>query len=289
MKYRFIFENRGLFFIGKMCKALEVSRSGYHNYVRRKMSQRRYENMLLEAEIREIYETKRGRYGSPRIWKELRKRGKRVNRKRVERIMRVNNFAAHAKRKYKVTTNSKHNKPVAENLLNQNFKTDSPNKIWVSDITYIWTTEGWLYLCVILDLFSRRVVGWSMNQRVKADLVIAAMKQALINRNSEAGLIFHSDRGSQYASNAVQSLLKENSFIQSMSRKGNCYDNAVAESFFNTLKTELVYNCNFSTRLEAQNYIFDYIEIFYNRQRMHSYLNYLTPVEFENLNIKLVA
>ena len=272
-----------------MCNVLEVSRSGYHKYLKGQMLQRRRENMFLEAEIREIYESKRGRYGSPRIHMELISRGIKVNRKRVERIMRTNNIYAHGKRKFKATTNSKHKKPVAENLLSQNFQTDAPNKVWVSDITYIRTYEGWLYLCVIIDLYSRMAVGCSMSSRAKAALVTSAIEQALINRRPGEGLIFHSDRGSQYASDAVRELLNENGITQSMSRKGNCYDNAPAESFFHTLKVELVYNCDFKTRLEAKNSIFDYIEIFYNRQRMHSYLNYLSPIEFERLNIKLVA
>jgi putative transposase len=289
MKYRFIFENRSSYKLGKMCKTLEVSRSGYHKYLSSKMSQRRCENMIIEKEIREIYRKSHGRYGSPRIHAEIRTSGKRINRKRVARLMRINRIRAVTKRKYKATTNSAHNKSVADNLLNQNFKATGPNKIWVSDITYIWTKEGWLYLVVIMDIYSRRIVGWSMSENISTNLVITAIVYAIINRNPEEGLIFHSDRGSQYASDGVKSLLRQNKINQSMSRKGNCYDNAVAESFFHSLKTELVYQTNFMTRVEAKNYIFEYIEIFYNRQRRHSALNYLSPVEFENRNIKLAA
>ena len=289
MKYRFIFENRGSFRLGKMCQILEVSRSGYHKYLRNKMSRRRLENMLIAEEIKKIYEKKHGRYGSPRIYEEMRASGKRINRKRIARLMRINKIRAITKRKYKATTNSKHNKAVAENLLNQNFKSEELNRIWVSDITYIWTKEGWLYLAVILDVCSRRIVGWAMSERIKANLVVSAIQQALLNRNPEEGLIFHSDRGSQYASEEVKSILEKNNIKQSMSGKGNCYDNAMAESFFHSLKTELIYHKNYTTREEAKNDIFEYIEIFYNRQRRHSAINYLTPVEFENKNIKLAA
>jgi len=289
MKYRFIFENRSVFKLGKMCKVMEVSRSGYHKYLCSQMSQRRLENMLIAEEIKRIYINKHGRYGSPRIHEEMRKGGKRINKKRIARLMRINKIRAITKRKYKATTNSSHNKQVAENLLKQNFKASEPNKVWVSDITYIWTKEGWLYLAVILDLFSRRVVGWSMSENISANLVTAAIEQALLYRTPVEDMIFHSDRGSQYASEAVRSLLKQNNIIQSMSRKGNCYDNAVSESFFHTLKVELVYTKTYATRAEAKNDIFEYIEIFYNRQRGHSTIKYFSPVDFENGNIKLAA
>ncbi|MDQ7815387.1 MAG: IS3 family transposase, partial [Melioribacteraceae bacterium] len=193
------------------------------------------------------------------------------------------------KRKYKATTNSSHDKQVAENFLNQKFQSKELNKIWVSDITYIWTKEGWLYLTVILDLFSRRIVGWSTSEKISANFVLAAIRQALLNRTPVEDMIFHSDRGSQYASEDVKSLLRQNKITQSMSRKGNCYDNAVAESFFHTLKVELIYTKTYATRTEAKNDIFEYIEIFYNRQRRHSALKYFTPVDFENWNIKLAA
>ena len=289
MKYRFIFESRSGFKLGKMCKLLEVSRSGYHKYLRSQMNERRIENMLIAEEIKRIYKDKHGRYGSPRIHEEMRKGGKRINKKRIARLMRINNIRAITKRKYKATTNSSHDKPVAENLLNQKFEVTELNKVWVSDITYIWTKEGWLYLAVILDLFSRRVVGWSMSETISATLVIAAIRQTLLNRTPAEGMIFHSDRGSQYASEAVRSLLKQNKITQSMSRKGNCYDNAVAESFFHTLKVELIYTRSYATRVEAKNDIFEYIEIFYNRQRGHSAIKYFSPVDFEKRNIKLAA
>lgn len=290
MKYKFIMENRKEFRFGKMCKALEVSSSGYHRYIRGKMTQRRLENQNLLALINKIYHRFKGVYGSPRIYNELRKQGWKYNRKRVVRIMRINGIKAKTKRKFKVTTNSVHNYPVAENLLGQNFNTTELNKVWVSDITYIWTKEGWLYLVCILDLCSRMIVGWHIDRNLKSSLVIAALKQAIKNRGENPGIIFHSDRGSQYASDEVREFLEGHKMIQSMSRKGNCYDNAVMESFFHTIKSELVSFEQFQTRQEAKLKIFDYIEIFYNRQRSHSSIGYLTPIEFEELlKSKLVA
>jgi len=290
MKYRFIMENRKEFRVGKMCKILEVSRSGYHKYVKGRMTQRRLENQLLLEQIKRIYERFRGLYGSPRIHRELRKEGIICNKKRVARIMRIEGIRAKIKRKYKVTTDSSHSNPVAENIVGQNFNTSAVNKIWVSDITYLWTREGWLYLVCILDLCSRMIVGWFLDATMSSQRVIAALKQAIINRGENPGIIFHSDQGSQYASKEVRNFLKEHDMIQSMSRKGNCYDNAVMESFFHSFKSELISFEHFQTREEARIKVFDYIEIFYNRQRSHSTLDYCSPVEFENnLKIKLVA
>ncbi len=290
MKYKFIYENQGEYKLGKMCQILEVSRSGYHKYVRRKSSQRKIENMRILEEIKRIYERSRGRYGSPRIYKELRKQGIICNKKRVVRLMRVNGIRAKTKRKYKVTTNSKHNYAVAENILQQNFQTSGPNKVWLSDITYIWTNEGWIYLACVLDLYSRNIVGWKMDTTLSSSLVKAALTEAIDKRGENPGLIFHSDRGVQYASYDVRNYIKDHKMVQSMSRKGNCYDNAVMESFFHTLKTELVSSENFKTRQEAKMKVFEYIEIFYNRQRIHSSLGFYSPVEYENkFNYKKVA
>jgi transposase InsO family protein len=282
-------ENRRIFRLEKMCKIMEVSRSGYHKYVNRKMSNLRRQNIEITELIKRIYESKRGRYGSPRIHFELRHDGMKINKKRVARLMRVNGIKAVTKRKFKATTDSNHKKAIADNLVNQHFQVNEANKIWVSDITYIRTKEGWLYLVVIIDLYSRMVVGWSISESLNRVFLIKAIKQALANRNPEDGLIFHSDRGSQYASDEVRALLKSRNIRQSMSSKGNCYDNAVAESFFHSLKMELVFQKTFSSRKEAKNCIFEYIEIFYNRQRRHSTLDYLTPIEFENSRLKLVA
>ncbi len=289
MKYRFIQENRSSFKLGKMCKVLEVSRSGYAKYIKRKSSSRKRGNKMLEEMIREIYYRNHGRYGSPRIHAELRYIGMKVNKKSVVRLMKINGLRAVMKKKFRATTDSKHGKAVTNNLVNQNFHVEAANKIWVSDITYIWTKEGWVYLVVVIDLYSRMIVGWSMSESMNRAFVIKAIKQAITNRNPEEGLIFHSDRGSQYASEEVKRLLKSRKIIQSMSGKGNCYDNAVAESFFHSLKTELIFQKTFSSREEAKNCIFQYIEIFYNRQRRHSTLDYLSPIEFENNRLKLVA
>jgi transposase InsO family protein len=273
-----------------MCKILEVSRSGYHNYIKRKMSQRQIENQFLLEQIKKIYHKFRGVYGSPRIYHELRKQGFVCNKKRVIRIMRTNGIKAKTKRKYKVTTNSGHGYPAAGNILGQNFNSKEINKVWASDITYIWTKEGWIYLACILDLCSRMIVGWFMDRRMSSSLVISALKQAINKRGENPGIIFHSDRGSQYVSEEVKSFLKGHKMIQSMSGKGNCYDNAVMESFFHTIKSELISFEQFQTRGEAKIKVFEYIEIFYNNQRSHSSIGYCSPTEFENnLKLKLVA
>jgi len=235
----------------------------------------------LLKEIREIHKQSRQTYGSPRITRELHNRGYRCSRARVARLMSKNMIYAKTKRKFKVTTESAHHYPVAVDLLNQDFTVDCPNKIWVSDITYIWTKAGWLYLTVILDLFNRQVVGWSMSQRLTAiTTTLPALNDAFRRQLPDAGLIFHSDRGVQYACHEFRNKLMNYNMTQSMSGKGNCYDNAVAESFFHTLKTELVYFEKYETKEQAKQSIFEYIEIFYNRQRLHSALNYQTPVEY---------
>lgn len=290
MKYKFIMENRKEFRLGKMCKLLGVSRSGYHNYIRRKLKPRGLRQQHLLEQIKRIFERSRGLYGSPRIYRELRKQGMICNKKTVAKIMRINGIRAKTKRKYKVTTDSAHNCPVAENIVGQNFNVSAVNRIWVSDITYLWTREGWLYLTCILDLCSRMIVGWCIDTTLSSRMVIAALKQAIRQRGENPGIIFHSDRGSQYASKEVKNFLAEHDMIQSMSRKGNCYDNAVMESFFHTLKSELISFEHFQTRNEAKMKVFEYIEIFYNRQRSHSTIGYCSPFEFEsNLKIKLVA
>ena len=232
MKYKFIMENRKEFRLGKMCKVLNVSRSGYHNYLRRRFNCRETDEVIILEKIKEIYRNSRELYGSPRIYQELRRRGLTINKKRVVRIMQKYGIRAKTKKKYKVTTNSIHSYPVARNLIGQDFRTTGSNKIWVSDITYIWTKEGWLYLACILDLFSRMIVSWHIDQRQSSSLVAMAIRNALAQRGKNPGIIFHSDRGSQYASKEVKDLLADNGIMQSMSRKGNCYDNAVMESFF---------------------------------------------------------
>jgi putative transposase len=264
-----------------MAKALELSRSGYYAGRKRPASRREEENRVLVKKIGVVHQANRQVYGSPRMTVVLKVQGVACSRNRVARLMKENGIAAKTKRKFKVTTVSKHQFPVAPNLLQQSFTVAHPNRVWASDITYIATGEGWLYLAIIRDLHSRSVVGWSMQERLQRDLVMDAFRQAVMRRRPLPGLIFHSDRGVQYACSDFRELLADHQAIQSMSGKGNCYDNAVSESFFGTLKTELVYFSRFRTRAEAREAIFDYIEIFYNRQRRHSTLGYLSPAEFE--------
>jgi transposase InsO family protein len=283
MKYQFIDTYRSAFAVEKMCRALKISKSGYYAWKIRPQSNRARENEKLDHHIRTTYKKSRGTYGSPRITEALKKQSISCSENRVAKRMRINDIKAKTKKRFKVTTNSKHHHPVAENLLGQNFEAQRPNQVWVSDITYIWTHEGWLYLAVILDLFSRQIVGWAMSNRLGQELVLDAFKQAIWSRRPQSGVIFHSDQGVQYACQAFRDLLHHYKFIQSMSGKGNCYDNAVAESFFHTLKTELIYFENYITRGDAKNSVFEYIEIFYNRDRMHSTLNYYSPVQFEQL------
>ena len=236
MKYWFMNQHCSSHGVQKMCRVLGVSRSGYYRWKRQPQSKRHKENEKILMEIRESHKNSRRAYGSPRITKDLQATGTKCSENRVARLMRNNGIVGKAKKKFKATTNSKHNLPVAENLLKQNFAAQKPNTVWVSDITYIWTLEGWLYLAVILDLYSRQVVGWAMSDRLTSDFVIKALYQAIGRRNPGSCCIFHSDRGVQYASAGFRDVLNSHGFIQSMSRKGNCYDNAVAESFFPYLK-----------------------------------------------------
>jgi len=290
MKYEFIKTHCSTFAVVKMCKVLRVSRSGYYDWSTRPESSRSKENKLLLEEIRDIHEKSHETYGSPRIADELNDRGYACSRLRTARLMRMNDIYAKTKKKYKVTTNSDHSYPVAPNLLNQDFWTNTANRIWVGDITYIRTWQGWLYLTVILDLFNRKVVGWSMSERLTANATtIPAFIQAVKQYQPPPGLIFHSDRGVQYACNDYCQLLDSFDVIQSMSGKGNCYDNAVAESFFHTLKTELVYHETYRTRMQAKTSLFEYIEVFYNRFRKHSALGYKSPEQYEQSIFKQAA
>ena len=230
--------------------------------------------------IKAIHAEVKGVYGSPRMARELRRRGFPTSKERVERLMRDNGIKARHKRRYKATTDSRHTLPVAPNLLNRDFHPTAPNQAWCADLTYIWTDEGWLYLAIVLDLFNREIVGWSINPRMTADIVLDALTMAWRHRKPMPGLIHHLDRGSQYASHAFQAKLKEYGMICSMSRKGNCWDSAPAESFFNSLKNERVHGARYHTRDEARADLFDYIEPFYNRKRSHSTLGYASPTEF---------
>ena len=266
-----------------MCEVFELSRSNYYKWRENLVSERKKKDEILQSKIRIIHNKSKKRYGSPRIHNTLKAEGELVSKKRVARIMRENKIVSISKKKFKATTYSKHSLPICPNLLNQNFYSKAPNQAWVGDITYIPTAEGWLYLATIIDLFSRRVVGWAASERMTTDLVEQAFLRAYWKRKPNNELIFHSDRGSQYASLRYQKLLKTLNVQQSMSAKGNCYDNAVAESFFGKIKTEFINHEHFISRKEAKLGIFEYIEIFYNRERKHSTLNYLSPLQFEEL------
>jgi putative transposase len=277
-----------------MCKVLNVSRSGYYNWLTRKSSKRFLENQLLKEQIRKIHSESKQRYGSPKITKVLNKETKWVSRPRVARVMKMLDLRSKIKRKFKVTTDSKHSMPVCDNILNRDFTALDLGEKWVSDITYIYTKEGWLYLTAILDLADRKAVGWALSDNMMAKTtVIPALNKAIKNRAIKPGLIFHSDRGIQYACDEFKAALHKNTRInQSMSRKGNCWDNAVAESFFKTLKYEIGHPIKFETKQQASLVIFEFIEIWYNRKRIHEALGYKTPIEMENelvCKYKLVA
>lgn len=283
MKYVFIRDHRSEFLVEKMCLVLEVAKSGYYRWQIKVPGVRGKENRKLLEEIRKIHEQFRHIYGVPRMHQELKSRGFTCSKNRVYRLMKKAGIRSRMKRKYRVTTDSKHSLPVAPNLVRQQFNASAPYQIMTGDITYIWTEEGWLYLAVVLDLYSRKVAGWSMGERIDVRLTIDALKGAMGNFEGTGEQIFHSDRGSQYAAEEFRKELDMYHFLQSMSRKGNCYDNAVTESFFHSLKAEWISFFKFSTKQQARSAVFEYIEMFYNRQRRHSSLGYLSPLEFEQL------
>jgi len=268
-----------------LCRVLRVSRSGFYAWRTRPESTRVQEDRKLVKAIREAHEESYGVYGSPRVFKELKSRAWRVSRKRVARLMKAHGIRSQRKQRFVTTTDSRHACPVSGNLLQRDFSASGPNEKWASDLTYIRTGEGWLYLAVVLDLYSRKAVGWSTSSLLTADLATEAMRAALEQRNPPAGLIHHSDRGSQYASDEYQLLLTFNGILCSMSRKGDCWDNAVVESFFSSLKAELVHRHSWRTRREARNALFVYIEGFYNRRRRHSSLGDISPEEFEEQSV----
>ena len=281
MKYAWIDGQRKAYPLPAMCETLTVSISGYRAWKRGgSPTRKRLTDTQSLALIRAIHTQLKGAYGSPRMVKEIRGRGFPAGKERVERLMRENGIRGRHKRRYKATTDSKHCLPVAPNLLDRNFQPSAPNQAWTADLTYVWTQEGWLYLAVVLDLFNREVVGWSIKPRMTADIVTDALTMAWFRRRPAPGLIHHSDRGSQYASHAFQNKLTEYGMICSMSRKGNCWDNAPTESFFNSLKNERVHGTRYETRVAATADLFDYIEVFYNRSRRHSTLGYKSPIRF---------
>jgi transposase InsO family protein len=282
VRYGFIRDHSKEFHVENACRVLNISASGYYAWSGRCPSEREIDDARLIDKIRGVYDASDGVYGVRRVHRQLVADGESCSRNRVARLMRKCGIKARRRRKYRVTTDSKHSFPVAENLLNREFFSAGPNHVWVSDITYIWTLEGWLYLAAVIDLHSRMVVGWSMSERLDRSLALDALSMAAGRRNPEPGLIHHSDRGIQYASNDYQAALMECEMRCSMSRKGDCWDNAVAESFFSTLKTERVHLRLYRSRTEARRDIFEYIEVFYNRVRLHSTLGYLSPAQFES-------
>ena len=281
MKYRFMATHRGEHRVEKMAKNLGVTRSGFYAWRRRGRAARQAADKQLRDLIEGIQTEVHFRYGSPRMTRELRRRGRRVGHNRVARLMRQESLGARRRKGYRVTTKSAHAHPVAENLLQRLFRVRAANRVWASDITYIPTAEGWMYLCVVLDLYSRRVVGWSMGQSLGVELAVRALLMAVMGRRPPRDLLLHSDRGVQYCAGAFRRQLRRYGIRQSMSRKGDCWDNACVETFFASLKTELIGDRIFVTREQARREIFEYIEVFYNRRRLHSYLEYLTPHEFE--------
>ena len=288
MKYAFIQEHTGQASIRVQCGVYGVSRSGYYAWQKRhgNPSQRQLAREDLDRLVAQAFAVRKGRSGALELTLDLDEQGHKYNRKTVAASMKRQGLVAKAAKKYKATTDSDHNLPVAPNLLEQDFTAEAPNQKWVCDITYLWTGEGWLYLAVVLDLFSRMVVGWAMDKRMKAGLVCDALQMALWRRRMPKGVIVHSDRGSQYCSRMYQAILAKHDLICSMSGKGNCYDNAVAESFFHTLKVETIHGENFATREAMRRTVFEYIEVDYNRTRRHSANGYISPLAFED---KMVA
>lgn len=281
MRFEFMKKNEKEFNVEKMAEVLGVSRSGYYDFLKRVESTRSKENKLLKSKIKDIYGMSRGIYGSPRIHAEMKKQGGACSRRRVAKLMREDKIQAKMRKSWKKTTRVNEKAKISINHLNQNFVTEEPDQVWVSDITYVATREGWLYVAIVMDLFSRKIVGLSMGDRLQTDLVTKALKQALYRRGIQKGLMHHSDKGCQYTSQEFRELADRNGIKLSMSGKGNCYDNAVAESFFHTLKTEHTNFCKYRIREEAKSSIFEYIEVFYNRKRLHSTNGYLSPDEFE--------
>ena len=282
MRFAFIAAEKATYPVRVMCRMLGVSRAGFYVWQTRPPAARTQADQRLGVEIEAIHAETRQRYGSPRVHAELRGRGHRVGRKRVARLMRQHGLCGRRRRRFRVTTDSNHPRPVAPNVLDRQFAVVAPDTTWVTDITYLWTREGWLYLAVILDLFSRAVVGWALSARLTTQqLAVPALTMALGRRRPPRGLLHHSDRGSQYASADYQRLLTAHGIVASMSRRGNCWDNAVAESFFATLKVELVHEVDWATREQARSDVFEYLERFYNGQRRHSALAYASPLTFE--------
>ncbi len=290
MKYQFMEHQRRYHRVEKMARVLEVSRSGFYKWVKRQPSRRAQEDQRLVDEIRDIQENRaKFRYGSLRMSVELGNRGYHAGHNRVAKLMAANGLNARRRKKFRTTTKSDHKHTASPNLVNREFEPEAPNKVWAGDLTYIATAEGWLYLCVILDLYSRRVIGWATSKSPGTTSVLKALWMAITGRGNPRNVIFHSDRGVQYACTMFRRVLRKRGFFQSMSRKGNCWDNACVESFFKSLKSELIGRTIFESREAATQAIFEYIEVFYNRIRLHSTLGYLNPVQFEEESEEKVA
>ncbi|UOY93290.1 IS3 family transposase [Ectobacillus sp. JY-23] len=289
VRYQFIHEHRFEYRLEKMCKVLHVSRSGYYKWRDRDESQRDKQRKEWTVQVKEVFLRSHQLYGSPKVAKKLNQEGVSISQRTVARIMKAEGLKSRTVKKYKATTNSKHNHPVQENVLDQSFVATKPNEKWVADITYIPTDEGWLYLATLMDLYSRKIVGWHMSDRMTKELVLKALEQPHMRQKPKGSVLHHSDRGSQYASLEYQKRLAQYGMQGSMSRKDNCYDNACIESFHGILKRELVYQTKFATREEAKQQLFEYIEIFYNNQRIHSTLGYRSPSEYERMYSKNAA
>jgi putative transposase len=282
MKFAFIHEEKARFPVAALCRLLQVSRQGYYAFVTRPPSPRSSSEAALQEQVRQTFEASRQRYGSPRVLRALHREGIRVGKRRVERAMRGMGLSARPGGRYRLTTMANPAHAVAPNTLAREFTATRPNQRWVTDISYVWTDEGWCYLAVVLDLFSRSVVGWALDVDLSTTLALKALDMALLRRGPVSGLLHHSDRGCQYTSADYRRALSRHGISVSMSRKGNCWDNAVAESFFSTIKAELIRGRRWHGRLELRSAVFEYIEIFYNRQRLHSSLSYKTPLETED-------
>jgi len=287
VKYAWIDAQRRQYPLLDMCEVLSVSISGYRAWLGGgKVDRIRLTDARAVALLRSVHAEVKGAYGSRRMHCELQARGHRIGLRRVERLMHTHGIRARHKRRFRATTDSRHTLPVVPNLLARDFTPVEANRVWTSDITYIWTDQGWLYLAVVMDLFNRQIMGWSIKDRMTADIVTDALRMAWFRRKPDAGVLFHSDRGSQYASHAVRAQLAEYGMIASMSRKGNCWNNAPTESFFNSLKNERVHGTRYATREQARAELFEYIEVFYNRTRRHSFLGYLSPIQFLDLSVR---
>ena len=281
MKFRLIDASKADIPVAQSCRLLGVSQSGYYAWVRRPASRRQREDMILLAHIRSAFALSNETYGSPRMMHELRDMGLSVGRRRIARLMRSNGLKARQKKRFKRTTDSHHDHPVAANLLDGDFTADAPNEKWAADISYIWTAQGWLYLAVVMDLYARRIVGWATSDRLKRNLAVEALRRAVTLRQPPPGLIHHSDRGSQYCSYDYRKALKDFGATASMSGKGNCYDNAVVETFFKTIKSELIWRTAFQTPRQATAQIGKYIDGFYNPVRRHSACRFQSPIQYE--------